>query len=45
MITYQLSSAPYNVNSYITAGLSGYLYLKGNKNPPPYDPSPMPLYL
>lgn len=44
MITYAMSSPAFNINSYITAGLSGYLYVKGKKAPPPYDPAPLPNY-
>lgn len=43
-ITYGLTSAPINVNSFSTCGLSGYLYLKGHKQPPPYDPPAVPVY-
>jgi len=44
MVTYALTSPAVNINKYWTSKLLGYLYIKGKKQPPPYDPPSFPNY-
>lgn len=43
-VTYALTSSALNINDYITAGMGAYLYQKSNKQPPSYEPAPIPQY-